>query len=64
MEQGSDPWTRICHSRDELFDSPVEMGNHAVFPFKAGGNDNYLVMTGEGNYHAGYIGGLSAEDHR
>jgi len=52
MEQGSDPWTRICHSRDELFDSPVEMGNHAVFPFKAGGNDNYLVMTGEGNYHA------------
>jgi predicted metalloprotease with PDZ domain len=35
---------------DELVDSPIEIGNHETFSFKAGGVNHTVAMYGEGNY--------------
>jgi predicted metalloprotease with PDZ domain len=52
MAEGNTPWIRHCGGMDELFDSPVEMGNQFIFPFMAAGKPHELVMVGQGNYHA------------
>ncbi|MCG8577591.1 MAG: hypothetical protein MI810_22110, partial [Flavobacteriales bacterium] len=35
---------------DELVDSPIEIGNHEEFSFKAAGVNHTVAMYGEGNY--------------
>lgn len=44
------PWLLFANSRDELYDSPIEIGNQDVFSFTAAGKPHNLVMIGKGNY--------------
>ncbi|MFN0276559.1 MAG: M61 family metallopeptidase [Chitinophagales bacterium] len=44
-------WIRSAPSKDILFDSPVEIGNHTVITFNAAGVEHELAMYGEGNYN-------------
>lgn len=44
------PWLLYAAHRDELYDSPIEIGNQEVYSFTAAGKPHYLVMIGKGNY--------------
>jgi predicted metalloprotease with PDZ domain len=44
-------WVRSAPNKDILFDSPIEIGNHTIVPFKASGVEHELAMYGDGNYN-------------
>jgi len=50
--KGKSQWIRTAASYDELVDSPIEIGNHTVYDFKAGGKPHQLVVVGKSNMDA------------
>lgn len=46
------PWIRTFQNFDELVDSPLEMGNHETFTFKAAGVPHTVAMIGYAVYDA------------
>jgi len=43
-------WARVAESKDELYDSPIEIGNHSEASFTASGVEHHLAIYGAGNY--------------
>jgi predicted metalloprotease with PDZ domain len=43
-------WTFKAENYDILADAPIEIGNHQLFEFTAGGIPHQVAMYGEGNY--------------
>lgn len=48
---GNNKWERIAESKDELYDSPIEIGNHSETSFIASGVQHQLAIYGAGNYN-------------
>ena len=46
---GNQKWVRKIKNYDELADSPIEIGNHDVIKFKAGGIPHELAIVGKSN---------------
>lgn len=46
----ADPWTFRVSGRDELLDSPMEIGNHQVLRFDVDGTAHELAIQGPGNF--------------
>ena len=46
------PNTYRATNFDQLFDSPIEIGNQEVIPFEAAGVHHEIAMVGGGNYNA------------
>lgn len=49
LKQGSNQWERFAENYDLLVDSPVEIGNHEVIAFEAGGISHELALVGPSN---------------
>ena len=49
LKATSDIWTREAANFDELVDSPIEIGNHEVWEFKASGIPHKIAMYGDNN---------------
>lgn len=49
LKQGGNQWERLAENYDLLVDSPVEIGNHEVITFEAGGIPHELAMVGPSN---------------
>lgn len=47
---GHNPWVLFANGYDELADSPIEIGNHDTFSFKAAGVHHTVAMIGEADY--------------
>lgn len=47
---GHNPWILFANGYDELADSPIEIGNHDTFSFKAAGVHHTVAMIGEADY--------------
>lgn len=43
-------WIRTAQNRDQLFDSPIEIGNHTIETFTAEGVQHEIAMVGIGNF--------------
>ncbi|MCP4122506.1 MAG: M61 family metallopeptidase [Bacteroidetes bacterium] len=50
--KGKSKWIRTASCYDEIVDSPIQIGNHQTFDFKAGGKPHKLVVVGESNMDA------------
>lgn len=46
----SGEWIRSASGKDDLYDSPTEIGTHKAIPFEAAGKPHILAMIGDGNY--------------
>lgn len=51
----NDNWAYQAESKDELYDSPIEIGNHSETTFTAAGILHKLAIYGEGNFDAQQI---------
>lgn len=49
LKENGSPWKRIAANYDEVVDSPIEIGNHEVLHFEAGGIPHELALVGESN---------------
>ena len=48
-QKENNKWVRMAHNIDELFDAPIEIGNHTSYFFDAANVSHELAMYGEGN---------------
>jgi predicted metalloprotease with PDZ domain len=50
LAEKSGEWIRSASGKDDLYDSPTEIGTHKAIPFEAAGKPHILAMIGDGNY--------------
>lgn len=48
-------WHLQAQTKDELYDSPIEIGNHTTHTFIAANINHELAIVGDGNYNGGKI---------